>query len=128
MCMNSKYTKEEKKEWLRDKAKIITAYKVVRVEKGRLEPLFWENKPFKRKNRLRWRHGKTALAHGKKYIAYYHLLTNKRDAERFYSVGHSKIIECKIPKCLITSIGRQFDCETIVAKGFEIVGENEYLD
>jgi len=142
MCLDYKLSPRLRETWLKDKPKTITAYKVVRIENGKLWPLYYGSKPFKRKNRIRTVKSKNSarrqiIYYGElelgipmtKYIAYYHLFVNIKEAQE-YEGGEcfaDKIIICKIPKELITEIGIQERKEVIVTRGFDIVGQDEYL-
>jgi len=149
VCIDYKYTRKKRKEWLKDKPDTIIAYKVVKTFKeeqvvgsqismpGKLYPLFYPKEFFKRKNRIktislqlfdrimdsRW-HDNNKHCH---YVAYYHFYVNEVNARRAL-LNDRKLIICKIPKRLITNIGLQNSREVIIAKGFEIVGQDKYLE
>lgn len=67
----------------------------------------------------------------KKYTTYYHLFVFQKDAEEYGEFTGLEVIECVVPKKFITTIGMQDtgreDRLSIVARGFEIVGQDEYL-
>lgn len=143
MCLDTKLTDEEKKEWLDKRPDTITCYKLVNLGyddsvKKQLCPKYYVNtKPFKRRNLLRkvtskksykhvqtnavWDRDSVLRSGGKPYTAYYHLYAFK--PKRF----KGKLIECKVPKKFITEVGRQWNRTTVVTRCFEIVGEDRYL-
>jgi len=143
MCLRVKYTKKQKEEWLKDKPEMITAYKVimtVRTEEGKIKfyPLIFCDEPYKRINRLHTNKDKDKNISVRyknprrdetSYIAYYHLYADKEAAQRWTCClpTYRKIIKCLIPKNLITEIGEEgyYHSKVIIAKGFEIVGEDE---
>jgi len=147
MCLSRKYTAKQKREWLKDKPEMITAYKAVEVTtiggRKQFSPPIYDGKPYKRKNRLQKpREGNTSKKEitwcdtpkrgWTSYIAYYHLHVNRGGATRWLCLTSSsrKIIKCLIPKRLITDIGveGQEKSEVIVTKGFDIVGQDHSFD
>lgn len=142
MCLDSKYTEQEKEEWLKNQPDVITAYKVVIIEDGKISPVFHrhiDDEGFERNNLLKTVKSKKATRYheenhyGPEYIAYFHLFASKQDAIEYYDFPPSKVIECIVPKKYITDIGSQDGPEdtgrtVIVTRKFSIVGENEYLD
>lgn len=144
MCLHTKCTAKEKREWLKTLPDIIPAYKVVRIKiidgKDRLLPTRFDCSPifFKRKNILKKITSKISVKQvytifdksGKevKYIAYYHLFMGKKDAERWSGENNNrKVIKCEVPKDAITEVGFQ-DGLAIVTRKFTIVGEDRYLE
>jgi hypothetical protein len=137
MCINRIANKEK---WLKDKPKVITAYKVAiacysKELDVRLYPVFNNDKYFKRNNLLRKvkseRSEKYQHVDGSKnstYIAYYHLFAKRKDAERHRNWMGGSVIECTVPKKYITEIGYQYGHTVIVTRKFSIVGEDEFLD
>ena len=153
MCIDNKLLAKDRKEWLKDQPDIITAYKVVEIKHiwgydgNRLSAFFTDRQtPFKRTNLIRevkktTKDSKRRDAtfydsyHGQpcEYIAYYHLFPTKKDAQKLTrwnmrnnnSEGH--IIKCLVPKKYITDIGEQWGIKVIVTRGFDIIGQDEYL-
>jgi len=150
MCIDYKFTKEEKEKWLKDKPETITAYKVVVkkeiTNKGRINGLsaLYFNYYFQRKNRIKTvvsEHSRriTNTCYNKTdklttYVAYYHLYLLKEEAksyrDRWYFANRKgmRVITCKIPKELITDVGYQDERLVVVTRGFDIVGQNNNLE
>ena len=147
MCLGYKETLEVRKNWLAEQPDMITAYKVVNTStdvteaepKWRLYPLYdlagMQPKQFKRKNRLRKTKNENKILYtryisGKctTYIAYYHFYESRYDAELLaFSSNGRRVIECRIPKELVTNLGQQNGKLVIIARGFDIVGEDYYF-
>jgi len=152
MCIRHRWRVKEKKEWLKDQPEIITAYKIEKVKydykdcetgKGRLfPPCMFGNisgKQYKRKNRVRKAEHRKCWTYydetckATTYYAYFHLFAEEKAAKKWIGKPMSslyKLIKCEVPKHLITDIGLQEQQQylTIVTKGFDIIGEDEYLD
>jgi hypothetical protein len=141
MCLESKLTKKDKANWLKDKPEEITAYKVMitRTVKGeiRLAPPF-NNGIYKRTNMVR---AVTSEQSGKccytsfrgsikstTYMAYFHFFIDKEEAKSWAMARGQKMVECKILKKYVTEIGRQWNKDIMVARKFSIVRQNRYLD
>ncbi len=149
MCLEYVWENEKKEEWLKEQPDMITAYKVVETEevdgKERLISPYirdkrkkgdWVRPPcvYKRKNRVRvTKTSKIVKSHyhdtykKTSYIAYYHLLTRREDAENWTSCNR-KVVECLVPKKFITDIGCQRNFLVIITRAFDIVGEDEYFE
>jgi len=146
MCLNRRYTKRRKEEWLKNQPEMITAYKAVDVKNkdGQVKfyPIVYGYKPYKRKNRLR-KHKKndwykrtpvcydTTCQSRSSYIAYFHLYVDKESAQRWlrHSIVSRSIIKCLIPKRFVTEIGIEGanDVVVIVTKGFDIVEQDRHF-
>lgn len=132
MCLEYKYTKKELKEWLKEQPEMITAYKLVTFSNGRIYPWVQGKTPFERDNLLKkeWKWSSKKYVEvdcHDKYMAYYHLLLNKESLLRYFGV-FSDVVECQIPKKYVTDMGVQWNLETVITRGFTIVGHDEYLD
>lgn len=156
MCLDTIYPIKKRDKWLASQPDVILAYKVVQVtsffpgDPVKLHPPMFHtgDNYYKRKNLLplnsagkesksiRERFWKKII--WDKYISYFYLFQSIIDAEDFRNwglrtCGHSctKVIKCTIDKSLITSIGKQ-SCNdkglTIITRGFDIIGEDEYLE
>lgn len=141
MCLTWKYTDEEKKEWLKNKPEMITAYKRVRIRalknQKKMFPLFMfplvEYKHFERNNLLKTikskksKKYKDVYCQSRCYMAYFHLFEKKSDAKSFLNRPYgTKLVKCVVPKKYITDVGLQGGT-VIVTRKFSIVGEDEYL-
>jgi len=140
MCMTTKMSIKDKKQWLSKKPEMITAYKEVKIKelnkKQRLFSPYQGGVAFKRNNvieeelqkpnnKVYWIEYENSYKPAR-YVAYFHLFANKKSAKTLCDTGNI-IIKCKIPKKAITDIGTQWDRKIIVTKEFSIVEQNEYL-
>lgn len=136
MCLDIKRTDIQREKWLKKQPEMIIAYKVIWIQHpytgpSKFFPQYFinPNKPFKRKNRLRKRGTKVKCDRSKgEYIPYYHLYASRISAERWKDSYHTKVIKCRIPKKLVTDVGSEVGYSVIVTRGFDIVGEDRYLD
>jgi len=138
MCLCDIFSILEKQEWLEKQPDVITGYKVVRIRnrylRSRLFPFYRDNKSFfnsnylKRKNRLKRTDYKDL------HKIYYFLYVNHKDALGFEKLAKDfgeavELITCKIPKNLITDIGKQNGGQlVIVSRGYDVVGQDKYLE
>ncbi len=135
MCLDSKRTYEKQKEWLKNKPKTITAYKVVKITKGRVSPpIFDAYGPYKKTNiidtypRIKTFYSKGYSVTMRKYQAAFHLFLTKRGAEAWRNKSLNQIIlKCSIPKKSVVAIGKQCRLATIVAKEFTFVEGDKYF-
>lgn len=132
MCLNGILTQKNKKTWMEEKPETITAYKVVRIIDGKVYPMYFKtNIPFEKTNKLLKKESKDRIETGgvsfssSTYRPYYHLFTNKKEAERWSSNGVA--LRCKVPKNQITVVGTQLRKEVIIAKEFIFVQGDEYF-
>ena len=105
--------------------------------KERLFPPFFYavKKPLKRKNRMSLltrtfrKISEVYIDDDKsKYVPYYHLYADKKSAPASLAGLCRKVVRCEIPKKLITEIGTENEHIVIVTKGYNIVGQDAYLD
>jgi len=130
MCLDVRNTKRETDKWLKTQPDIITAYKLVwkRTLPNReysLIPLFYPNltEKYKKKNRLRKikPNIRPFLTPHRLYRPYFHLWLKK---PKINSLNQNEVlIECLVPKHLITAKGIDSEIPTIVSKGFDVVSE-----
>jgi len=120
---------EKTKEWFKDKPDNITAYKVVEIKDGKVFPSFFNEKSFKKTNKLKKRsisqRTQADICHSF-YQPYYHFFLDRRDAKG-WAWGCETVLECTVPKDQITVVGRQADSLAIVAKEFTFVEGDEYF-
>ncbi len=129
MCIDRKWTKEQKDKWLKNKSDTITAYKVVFDGVDRFLPPFMGQISYQRKNRLGKRKTNVPVNEGHAtYLPYYHLFATKYACKDFCIQGPKKVVKCKVPKKSITDMGRQMKRIVIITRAFDIVGEDEYFD
>ncbi len=151
MCLNIQWTNKQKKEWLKNKPKTITAYKVCSIyETDGVKELFppvyaIEHGPFKRTNimlkreledsgKLCWVKLSSTKTDSRSYgsvpyNANYHLFSTRKAASKWSAelAGEMEVLKCEIPKECITVIGRQMNCVVIVTKKFKFVEGLEYF-
>lgn len=147
MCLDRKWEKEHRDDWLKEQPKTITAYKAVIVKKkprffgllGKktiLIPPYFLSNSYKKRNRLRKKIKKVrcgdvwaANSPCPTYLPYYHLYLKLEEAEETQAhmqlIGCSSvtIVRCKVPKKLITEIGFETKKIVIITKGFTIIEE-----
>ncbi len=142
MCIDYKWSRKDRKEWLEKQPDMITAWKEVMFSFAKgprcITPRYQTGTNFKRENYLKEEpsssYQKNAPTRYEKsrrrteYKAYFHLFKYKKDADR-EAKGYylAKVIKCKIPKEYVTDIGEQWDSMTIITRKFIIVGQDEYL-
>lgn len=141
MCIESKLNDEQREVWLKTQPDIITAYKVVVTDKYRYSKLclysifsYGDERAFKRKNRLKvakrdaLTNKRSITENGSKYVAYYHVFAHAIDASMYCrSWTGAIVVECTVPKKYITDIGYQ-EGVVIITRGFDIIGQDEYLE
>ena len=141
MCLEYVWSNEEKEKWLKEQPKIITAYKVVVIKGSKMRPAFFGGyQPhYDRKNQITDGDKKSvpSLYTQEHYVPHYHLYTTLSRIEivssyvgwvREGEVDDVKVVKCKVPKRSITDVGKQDGMVVIVAKEFEIVGEDKYFE
>ncbi len=148
MCLHTKMTIEQCDEWLEDKRKTITAYKVVRVSDRHFDGLAMKNRvyppiykshgSYQRVNKVeevpivKSTRGSTTRLAGRRYKAGYHLMLYKKGAEKWRKWVDRWdvkliILKCKVPRDAIVAIGTQSDETAVVTKEFTFVEGLEYF-
>ncbi len=133
MCLGYLWSDERKEEWLETQPDTITAYKIVRIEDGELFPPYYpEHGPYNKINQLEKTDTEThpPFRYSGRYLAHYHLFAQETQANWYQShfCNDVKVVDCKVPKKSITTMGEQHGSVVIVAKEFEIIGEDKYFE
>ncbi len=150
MCLNYKWTTEDRDKWLKDKPETITAYKVARkdwrtdypykTKKKQIWPPVFNTFAYRKTNRLsilppliRSSYGRTKKywqSDVTQYVPGYHLFSTKYGAEKWViSRGYDNeiVLKCTIPKKDVIAVGKQANCMVIVTEEFTFVEGNEYF-
>jgi len=139
MCLTTRDTKREIDKWLKTQPDMITAYKIVTKVifpsgKYKLIPYHYSNwtKKYKKKNRIRGERIdlKPYDTPRRLYKAYFHLWLEIPNVFKRNGVFQKRLIdqnevliECLVPKHLITAKGIHEFGPAIISKGFDIVAE-----
>lgn len=120
MCLHTKMTTKQCKEWLKEQPDDIIAYKVAWELVGEVYPPVYRNGiRYEKTNKLekmptaKSSYGCTEDRPGRSYKAGYHLALTKNGAKEFkhWLYGnkekHSVILKCKIPKKAVVAVGTQ---------------------
>ena len=134
MCLDLRQTKKETDKWLKTQPDIITAYKIVEKRKISDGEYKWlpihcpgKTKEYKKKNRIRGDRPfvKPSATYRRPYKAYFHLWLKMPTSDMRNYEG-LVIIECHVPKHLITAFGVDCEIPAIVSKGFDIIDITDY--
>ncbi len=145
MCLFMRMTVKQENKWLTTQPDMITAYKVVSIDEGKIyPPLYDHTGPYQKTNKLREEniplerscYGSTYRLPGRAYNAGYHILYTKEAAIKWlssyqgtYSSGEAVILKCIIPKKEILTVGLQNEKDiVIVTKEFTFVEGQEYFE
>lgn len=129
MCLYTKKTNKDTKEWLKTKPEQITAYKVVKKHGDSYYSIFFGQDPYIDKNFLQ--HKPEEITYCEKtnrevfYIAGFHLFLSRNSAVA-YAYPSDVILKCKVPKKNILAVGKDgknYKSTTLVTSCFEIIEE-----
>lgn len=148
MCLDSLWTKEKTKKWLKNKPDTIVAWKVALIKHGHKKlfaPMF-SHYQYHRYNNTKYDEWQSATVadnrdgvefgeprYSENYKLRYHLFVRREDARIWKADAHAavcesfKVIKCEIPKSSIETIGWQFGAVVVVSKEFTITGEDIYF-